>query len=83
MSPRPLGMLISGSPSKEAINEVSLSETGTKSWTSESDKPAEETEKWSEAFERKEEIDWLGLVDDFRTFRLERPAPEFCEFLAA
>ena len=25
----------------------------------------------------------LGLVDDYRTFRIERPGPEFFEFLAA
>jgi hypothetical protein len=25
----------------------------------------------------------LGLVDDYRTFRMERPGPEFFEFLAA
>jgi len=25
---------------------------------------------------------WLGLVDDFRTFQLKRPDPEFFEFLA-
>jgi hypothetical protein len=25
----------------------------------------------------------LGLVDDFRTFRLERPGPELLAFLAA
>ena len=24
----------------------------------------------------------LGLVDDFRTFRIEQPGPEFFEFLA-
>jgi hypothetical protein len=26
---------------------------------------------------------WLGLQDDFRTFRVERPGPEFFDFLAA
>jgi len=25
----------------------------------------------------------LGLVDDFRTFRIEKPDPEFFEFVAA
>ena len=25
----------------------------------------------------------LALVDDYRTFRIERPGPEFFEFLAA
>jgi hypothetical protein len=25
----------------------------------------------------------LGLVDDFRTFRIEQPGPEFFAFLAA
>jgi hypothetical protein len=50
----------SGSASKEAINIGRLSETGTKSWTSESDKAVEETEEWREVLERKDEIGWLG-----------------------
>jgi hypothetical protein len=25
---------------------------------------------------------WLGLVDDFRTFRIKQPGPEFFAFLA-
>jgi len=27
------------------------------------------------------EMGWLGLVDDFRTFRIPKPGPEFFEFI--
>ena len=45
---------------QEAINRGSLFGTGTKTGTSEPDKPVEETVEMSEVVERKDEIGWLG-----------------------
>ena len=28
-------------------------------------------------------VGWLGLLDDFRIFRIERPGPDFFQFIAA
>ncbi len=44
----------SGSASKEAINEGSLSKIVNKPWTSEADKAIAETQKWREVLERKD-----------------------------
>ncbi len=60
MVPQPIGMLISGSASKEAINVVSLSEIETNTWISGLDKPGAETGEVSAVFERKDENGWLG-----------------------
>jgi hypothetical protein len=36
-----------------------------------------------EMLEGKGRSNWPGFLDDFKTFRIERPAPEFFDYLAA
>lgn len=56
---------------QETINQGSLFGTGTKIGTSEVGSQLPETKEVMEVFERKGNKEWLGLLNDFRTFRVE------------